>query len=136
VTVRGGGIGGSCAVCRRLCGRAAKPPALCNVLPAEPHSTAPAIGAPLLAELLHERGRFEEVEGLLIERMPTIDADAVVLALRNTRTSHRPRTFRSARGVGGRRLSRVSGAPRRIAAAMPPADQDHTAAVAASLSRR
>lgn len=39
-----------------------------------PYSTAAAIVAPLLAELLYERGRFEEAEDLLVERLPTIDA--------------------------------------------------------------
>jgi LuxR family maltose regulon positive regulatory protein len=38
------------------------------------NSIAAAIGAPLLAELLYEQGRFEEAEALLVERLPTIDA--------------------------------------------------------------
>ena len=49
-----------------------------------PHSTAAAIGAPLLAELLYEQGRFEEAEGLLIERMPTIDAVVMLEGVRRS----------------------------------------------------
>jgi LuxR family maltose regulon positive regulatory protein len=46
------------------------------------NSSAAAIGAPLLAELRYEQGRFEEAEGLLVERMPTIDAVVMLEGVR------------------------------------------------------
>jgi LuxR family maltose regulon positive regulatory protein len=49
-----------------------------------PHSSAAAIGAPLLAELLYEQGRFDEAESLLIERMPTIDAVVMLEGVRRS----------------------------------------------------
>jgi len=41
---------------------------------AGPQSSAAALCAPLLAELLYEQGRFEQAENCIIDRMPMIDA--------------------------------------------------------------
>jgi ATP/maltotriose-dependent transcriptional regulator MalT len=49
-----------------------------------PHSTPAAIGAPLLADVLYEQGRFDEVEDLLVERMPMIDAVVMLEGVRRS----------------------------------------------------
>ena len=40
---------------------------------AGPQSSAAAVSAPLLAELLYEQGRYDEAENCIIDRMPMID---------------------------------------------------------------
>lgn len=47
-------------------------------------SGAAAIGAPMLADCFYEQGRLDEAEGLLIDRIPTIDAVVIIEGVRRS----------------------------------------------------